>query len=196
MTKSRTLIIALTVAAGALIAAGCGSDEESSGASAEAGTTATAPAAKQGSDAKLPKPLAANREEANEILEEGSLDPKLAELQGFPVVVNQWGSWCPPCRAEFPYFQQAAEKYADEVAFVGIDMQDSREAAEAFLDELPVPYPSVFDPNAAQIASLGGGVVSPTTVFIDERGEVVDLFQGEYVSLEQLETDIEKFLLS
>ncbi len=95
-----------------------------------------------------------------------------------PVVVNQWASWCEPCRAEFPFFQASAEAHAADIAFVGIDMQDEPSAAEAFLAELPVPYPSISDPDAAQIRSLGGGVVSPTTVFIDEQGEVVAVFQG------------------
>jgi thiol-disulfide isomerase/thioredoxin len=185
------------VAAG-LIAAGCGSsaDEDSTAASkpAPASGAATADESKPGK--KIPDALAANRAQANQILDEGQLEPKLEELRGHPVVVNQWASWCPPCRAEFPYFQESAEAHADEVAFLGIDMQDERGAAEAFLRELPVPYPTIDDPNAAQIGSLGGGVVSPTTVFIDEEGEIVSVFQGVYTSQEQLEADIERNLLS
>ena len=57
-----------------------------------------------------------------------------------------------------------------------------------------MPYPSIFDPSAAQISSLGGGFVSPTTVFIDAQGEIVNVFQGSYVSGEQLEADIEQLL--
>ena len=182
--------IALSLLAVALVAAGCGSgdDEGSSG----SGTDATA-AAKPIKG--LPKALADNRAEANQILEEGSLEPKLGELEGHPVVVNQWASWCEPCRAEFPFFRDAAESHAKDVAFLGIDMQDDRGAAEDFLAELPVPYPSVFDPNAAAISSLGGGIVSPTTVFIDEKGEIVEVFQGAYATRDQLEADIEQYLL-
>lgn len=202
-------LILILVAAVALVAAGCGDEEAATDAGSEG--AATTPAAEEGSergqaaDGKagkdkaggggIPAPLAANRAQANEILEEGSLDPKLAELEGFPIVVNQWGSWCPPCRAEFPYFEQSAELHADDVAFLGIDMQDERDAAAEFLAENPVPYPSIFDPDAEQIASLGGGVVSPTTVFIDEEGEIVEVFQGAYVDQAQLEADIDRNLL-
>lgn len=203
--KLMTMIL-VCAAALALLAAGCGSDDsddsdadapapQAAGAE-EPGAGAKAEPEPGSADEKIPPKLAANRAQANEILEQGSLESKLAELKGFPIVVNQWGSWCPPCREEFPFFGEAAEAHADEVAFLGIDMQDERGAAEEFLDEAPVPFPSIDDPNAEQITSLGGGVVSPTTVFIDEKGEIVNVFQGAYVDLAQLEADIEKFLLN
>ena len=186
----------ITFVAAALLAAGCGSQTED-GATVASGTDTSVPRAPVASPSKerLPKALAANRAEANVILEEGSLDAKLEELRGHPIVVNQWASWCPPCREEFPFFRASAEAHADTVAFVGIDMQDERGAAEGFLAEEPVPYPTVFDPDAEQIRSLGGGVVSPTTVFIDSSGKVVSTFQGAYVSQEKLDADIDRFLL-
>lgn len=193
MKPNWRLTIAPALATAALVVAGCGgSDDEGSAAPAsnDARSAAAAPRIKG-----LPKALAANRAQANEILEEGTLEAKLNELEGHPVVVNQWASWCEPCRAEFPYFRAAAESRARDVAFLGIDMQDDRGAAESFLAQLPVPYPSIFDPSATQIASLGGGVVSPTTVFINEKGEIVNVFQGAYVTRDQLENDIERHLL-
>ncbi len=194
---SKKTIRALALAAATLIAAGCGSDDGGGGsgepaASTPGNETSAAPPKEKG----VPKALAANRAQANVILDEGELQSKLDELEGHPVVVNQWASWCDPCRAEFPYFADSAEANAGEIAFLGIDMQDSREAAEQFLAESPVPYPSVFDPSASQIASLGGGVVSPTTVFIDEKGEIVNVFQGSYASRQDLEQDIERHLRS
>ncbi len=192
MRTRRKWILGLALAIGAIALAACGSDEGTDTAGADATPADAAPAAKEKG---IPAALSANRAEGSQILEEGQLEPKLAELEGHPIVVNQWASWCEPCRAEFPYFRDSAESHADEIAFVGIDMQDSRDAAGSFLAELPVPYPSIFDPNAAQIASLGGGVVSPTTVFIDADGEVVNVFQGSYATRDQLELDIETHLL-
>ncbi|MBK5111394.1 MAG: TlpA family protein disulfide reductase [Thermoleophilia bacterium] len=183
----------VTVAAGlVLVVSACGSDggSDSSGQTAEQSGAGKA----KPTGEKIPAALAANRAQANEILDEGSLKPKLDELKGHPVVVNQWASWCEPCRAEFPFFRDSAEAHADRIAFLGIDMQDERSAAEDFLDEIPVSYPSIFDPSAEQIASLGGAIVSPTTAFIDEQGEVVGLFQGGYATREMLEADIDRYL--
>jgi thiol-disulfide isomerase/thioredoxin len=59
--------------------------------------------------------LEASRRERNR-LNDASLATRLAALKGVPVVVSQWASWCPPCRAEFPFFAQMAERYRGEVA--------------------------------------------------------------------------------
>lgn len=195
MRPTKKQILGLSIAAAALIAAACGGSSD--GGSEESGGSASAtqpPANEKG----LPKKLAANRAQANEIIDGGTeaLEAKLAELEGHPVVVNQWASWCDPCREEFPLFRDSAESHAADVAFLGIDMQDSKEGAEAWLEELPVPYPHIFDEDAAAITSLGGGLVSPTTVYIDENGEIVQVFQGTYTSRDQLEQDIERNLLS
>jgi thiol-disulfide isomerase/thioredoxin len=112
------------------------------------------------------------------------------------VVVNQWGSWCPPCRAEFPFFAESAEAHAHRVAFVGVDIQDNRGDAEDFLDEFPVPYPSIYDPSAEAVFALGWTQVSPTTWLLDESGEIVHQRPGVYPDREALEADIEQFLIA
>jgi cytochrome c biogenesis protein CcmG, thiol:disulfide interchange protein DsbE len=145
----------------------------------------------------LPPALVENVEQANVILDEGdgTLEQALERLEGHPVVVNQWASWCPPCEREFPLFDQAAAAFAGQVGFLGINAQDSRDAAAVFLSENPVPYPHVFDSSASQAASIGAGRSWPSTVFIDERGEVAEVFQGEYVTQEQLDDQIRRALL-
>jgi len=177
----------------ALVLAACGGDEQGSVA-----TSSPHDPAKLARGRDLPRPLAQNLEQANELIDGGraALEEKLADLEGHPVVVNQWGSWCPPCRAEFPFFADSAEAHLDEVAFLGVDIQDDRRAAEQFLAELPVPYPSVFDPDTEGVASLGWPGSSPTTWFIDEDGEIVFQRPGAYATREQLEADIDRYLLS
>lgn len=193
-------LVAAGLAAAAIVSGGSGS-ESSGPAGAQVGAATGSPARGEAPgrspNGALPKALAANRAQANQLIDgaKEALDAKLAELRGHPVVVNQWGSWCPPCRAEFPFFAESAEAHAAEIAFLGVDIQDDRDAAEAFLEELPVPYPHIFDRDAEAVFSLGWGQSSPTTWFIDEGGETVHQRPGAYPNRDALEADIDKFLL-
>jgi cytochrome c biogenesis protein CcmG, thiol:disulfide interchange protein DsbE len=191
--RARVLLPLLPLAA-ALTLAACGSDD---GAGDE-GAGAAQPSAPQASTKGRPKALAQNRAQASQIIDGSTeaLEAKLAELRGHPVVVNQWGSWCPPCRAEFPFFAESAEAHADRVAFVGVDIQDNRGDAQDFLEEFPVPYPSIYDPSAEAVFTLGWTQVSPTTWLLDESGEIVHQRPGAYPDREALEADIEQFLLA
>ncbi len=159
----------LAVLACAAAAVGCGSDSEKA--------PATTPAA----DVQL--------------LDGGkpAFQAKLRELKGKPVVVNKWASWCPPCRAEFPYFSSQAKKQAGKVAFLGVDAQDVESDAREFLREEPIPYPSYSDPDQ-EIAGLFGGKVSfPATAFYDAKGKLVYLKQGGYASESKLSEDIGRY---
>ena len=97
---------------------------------------------------------------------------RLGDQRGHPVVVNQWASWCGPCRFEFPFFARQASKYADRVAFLGVDSQDSRADAKAFLEQRPVPYPQYFDPDGSIARVFRGGRAFPTTAFYDAAGKL------------------------
>jgi thiol-disulfide isomerase/thioredoxin len=95
----------------------------------------------------------------------------LAELRGTPVVVNIWGSWCPPCRLEAPDLADVSASHQGRVQFVGIDILDSREAAREFILEFDWQYPSVFDPQGAIRDGLGY-VGQPVTVIYDRTGKI------------------------
>jgi thiol-disulfide isomerase/thioredoxin len=138
--------------------------------------------------------IRASRREGNALIDT-RLASNLAALRGVPVVVNQWASWCPPCRAEFPFFAAMAERYRSEVAFLGLNSRDQRGAAEAFLKQHPVGYPSVFDENAEQARSIGAGTGWPTTVFFDADGNAVLIRQGSYTDAAALEADIREHAL-
>jgi cytochrome c biogenesis protein CcmG/thiol:disulfide interchange protein DsbE len=142
-----------------------------------------------------PPELAALREEANELLPGGvdAIEDRLAELEGHPVVINKWASWCGPCRFEFPFFQEQAAQRADKVAFLGIDSDDSDDAARTFLEELPLPYPSYTDPDLEIAESLDAHREFPATVFIDSSGEQVYVKRGGYASEDDLIADIERY---
>lgn len=136
--------------------------------------------------------VGANARQANQILD-GTIQAKVAQLPGVPVVINQWASWCPNCRAEFPFFQQAGRADANRVAFVGLDSQDSRSNAQAFLRQYPVDYPSVFDPSASQAQSMGAGQGWPTTIFLNAKHQITYVHDGAYLSLQALQEDIDRY---
>jgi cytochrome c biogenesis protein CcmG/thiol:disulfide interchange protein DsbE len=184
-----TLALIVTIVAVALVACG----EEIETAPGPSPPAANAPADERIDDPKL-RDL---REQANHLLDGGreAFEAQLAALRGTPVVVNQWASWCPPCRAEFPFFQRLAEKYAGRVAFLGVDMQDDRGAALQFMRELPTPYPHYFDEDASIARLFGGGRVAPTTGFYDSRGELVFTHLGAYADEAQLDAEIRRYLL-
>jgi cytochrome c biogenesis protein CcmG/thiol:disulfide interchange protein DsbE len=128
----------------------------------------------------------------------GGTDAFLAQvrtLKGTPIVVNQWASWCGPCKFEFPFFRALAEKYEGRVAFLGVDSNDNRSDAEQFLKENPVPFPSYFDPDVKIAREFKGGIAWPTTAFFDRRGMVVETHAGAYASQAKLEEDIREHAL-
>lgn len=131
-------------------------------------------------------------DEGNQILDGGTeaFDARLERLRGNPVVVNQWASWCGPCRFEFPFFQNLAVEYGGEVAFIGTNSEDNRDAAETFLQSMPTPYPHYFDPDAEIARSFGGGRAWPTTAFYSADGELIFTHQGVYEEEAALERDI------
>jgi thiol-disulfide isomerase/thioredoxin len=166
----------------AVTLAGCGAEDPES--------TPADPAQLAGA----PRPIASLHEQANELLEggEAAFKKRLEGLEGHPVVVNKWASWCPPCRSEFPFFQRQAARLAKTVAFIGVDSNDNDEDARRFLDEYPVPYPSYKDPSL-EIADLLEGIGFPTTAFFDSKGKLVYAKQGGYASEADLVEDIERY---
>jgi thiol-disulfide isomerase/thioredoxin len=159
----------------------------------------------EGSDRRVPAPaprssghpLADVTAQANQLLDGGpdAFRARLAELRGHPVVVNQWASWCGPCRFEFPFFRDLARKYERRVAFLGVNAKDSRDEAEDFLRELPVPFPHYYDGDASIARVFRGGRAWPTTAFYAAGGELAYTHQGQYRSEADLEADIRRYAL-
>jgi thiol-disulfide isomerase/thioredoxin len=103
----------------------------------------------------------------------------LSDYRGRPVVVNFWASWCPPCITEMPAFETVKQDLGDEVAFLGIDVQETAEEGQRFLDEtVDVTWDLGRDPEGTLVQRLGG-VGMPTTVLIDADGVVQEIHTGE-----------------
>jgi cytochrome c biogenesis protein CcmG, thiol:disulfide interchange protein DsbE len=146
--------------------------------------------------AGAPAPLAALHEQSNTLLGGGNraFTQRLDELRGHPVVINKWASWCRPCRAEFPIFQQVATARGKQFAFLGVNAADKRPAAETFLDDRPLPYPSYEDPDEEIARTLKAPKYFPMTIFVDANGQTAFRKAGEYTSRAELEADIDRYL--
>ncbi len=147
--------------------------------------------------ARSPGPLAALHRQADELLPGGAdaYEKRIASLRGYPVVANVWASWCGPCRFEFGVLQRLSARYGRRVAFLGVNSQDSDDAAKTFLEEAPVPYPSYTDPDKKIAAALGATLGFPDTAFYDRAGRLVYLKQGPYAHDSELEADVRRYAL-
>ena len=97
-------------------------------------------------------------------------------LQGHVVVLNVWGSWCGPCRAEAPDLARISRQTAPKgVRFVGVDVRDNPSAARAFEARYGITYPSFDDQSGLVLAQFAGIVpvsAVPSTLVIDRRGVI------------------------
>jgi thiol-disulfide isomerase/thioredoxin len=100
----------------------------------------------------------------------------MASFRGDVLVLNFWGSWCAPCRAEAPALGTLARRLAASgVRFLGIDIRDEPQSALAFMQTFGVRYPSLNDPSdeiALQFRSTVPPAAIPTTIVIDRTGKV------------------------
>jgi cytochrome c biogenesis protein CcmG, thiol:disulfide interchange protein DsbE len=191
---SRRRHLSLGLALGALIAAlavaGCGGSGNGNPDSRLTLDQAKAPLG------DAPPQLASIRSQANRLLDGGTdaFDARLAQLHGTPVVVNKWASWCGPCRFEFPWFQSLAQKRGGQIAFLGVNSNDSSGSAETFLSELPLPYPSYTDPDLKIAQDLGGPPQAfPTTSYYDRSGKLVFTHPGVYADESDLVADVDSY---
>lgn len=105
------------------------------------------------------------------------------DLRGTVTVLNVWGSWCGPCRAEAPELVESARRLGDQAQFYGINVRDSPDAARAFERAFKIPYPSVRPDDSARTILAFRGVLTaaavPSTVIVDRDGAVAARVVGQ-----------------
>ncbi|PWU48733.1 alkyl hydroperoxide reductase [Micromonospora globispora] len=165
--RTRSPVAALLAAVTAVTAlVGCSSGSEESRCTSKAGIIECAP------DQRSAAPKI-----TGELLTGGPYD--VAQARGQVVVLNFWGSWCAPCRAEADDLEATYQATKGSgVTFLGINIQDSKDKAIAF-EEGRVTYPSLFDPASRLALSLDiPPNTIPATVILDRDGRIATVIRA------------------
>jgi cytochrome c biogenesis protein CcmG/thiol:disulfide interchange protein DsbE len=101
----------------------------------------------------------------------------LESLQGRPVVINFWATWCVPCYQEHPALNGAARAMQGDVQFLGVVYEDETSRVQAFLQERGNAYPSLLDEGGRTAIAYGVYGV-PETYFLDAAGRIVEKYVG------------------
>ena len=113
----------------------------------------------------------------------GSLD--LGRAPGVPTLVNLWGSWCAPCRAELPLLQEFADAADGRVQVLGVISKDGVPQAGSFADDAGVTFPGAFDGDGELMTELGLNAL-PFTYFLAADGALVHTEVGDVSSVDEL----------
>ena len=115
------------------------------------------------------------------VLDMDGQEVRLSDLFGQPILINFWATWCPPCKAELPYFEEAYQKYGQDIVFLMVDLTDgSRETIDgvkAFAGEYGYSFPVYYDTEYDAVYAYGIDAI-PQTFAIDRNGNVIQQQTG------------------
>lgn len=101
---------------------------------------------------------------------------KLSDMRGKPVIVNFWASWCGPCKSEMPEFDEAYEKYKDDICFMMVNLTDNSSetvaTAKSYIESQGYSFPVYYD-TMLEAATAYSGYSIPATYFIDAEGNAI-----------------------
>jgi peroxiredoxin len=122
-------------------------------------------------------------------------DVRLDDLRGSVILINFWAVWCGYCRVEMPDLQAAFEEYADQdLVILGIDVQETKEVVEPYIDQLGITFPILLDKQGKTTASYKIRGL-PTSIFVDREGIIQHVHLGpltqkniqDYLTLMEIE---------
>ncbi|MFF4910814.1 TlpA family protein disulfide reductase [Streptomyces sp. NPDC001260] len=169
--RSRATLLAATAAAAALTLSAC-----SSGGTSGGGGDTNFVMGKDGISTVKKGERSAAPDLSGRTIDGNSLD--VASYKGKVVVLNLWGSWCAPCRAEAPNLEKVSQDLkAKDVQFVGINTRDAQVAnARAFEKQYGVSFPSLYDPTGKLMLRFKKGTLNPqaipSTLVLDRQGKI------------------------
>ncbi len=114
---------------------------------------------------------------------------RISDFEGQPLVVNYWASWCLPCLAEMPGFEEVYQRRRGSLEFLGINLADDPARALTVAADTGITYPLAIDEDGSSYTEFGGFAM-PTTIFISSEGSVLEVYSGDLTAGE-LEARIE-----
>ncbi len=100
------------------------------------------------------------------------------DFAGKPIVLNFWGTWCPPCREEIPALIELQKTFADRgLTVIGVAIESNPGVLPDFIEKNAINYPVVLG-NEKTLTDFGGVQVFPTTFFIDRAGKIKKYVEG------------------
>lgn len=148
-----------------------------------------------------PQTIPTNKPNEGEVLPVVDLENAQGEkistesLLAKPLILNFWFSTCEPCKREMPVLQKVHEATKDEIEFVGVNPQDNPEGAEKFAAKYGVDYQLLLDRNGVLVSKVGISTF-PTTLFVNQDGQVILQYAGEVTESKLLELIDEAFGIS
>jgi peroxiredoxin len=137
------------------------------------------------------KPVEGSKAPDFTLLDLNGKQHKLSDYKGKTVMVNFWGTWCPPCKDEMPAIQHQFDKRDKQnVEFLALNLGESKITVQSFVDQYKITFPILLDDNEATRKRYGVSQY-PTTFFITPDGKISKIMIGEMT-----EAYIEKTLAS
>lgn len=121
---------------------------------------------------------------------------QLSELQGQPLLINLWASWCPPCKAEMPAFERVYRDYQDkgfQILAVNATNQDNLTNAINFVQEYELSFPILLDTNG-EVSRQYHLTSLPTSFFVGRNGVIQQVVVGGPMSEALLRIRIDQLL--
>ena len=114
------------------------------------------------------------------VLDSNGNNVKLSDMKGRPVVINFWASWCPPCRAEMPDFEEVFREMGTEVRFMMVNLTgggETRDKADQFVENNGFTFPIFYDMTGEADRQYEVRAI-PTTIFVDADGNLAGTATG------------------
>lgn len=104
---------------------------------------------------------------------------RLSDYRGDGVLLNFWGTWCPPCKKEFPAIERQYKNFEGEgVHVLAINIAQSNLEVQNYINELGLTFPVAIDKTRSVMTTYNVGQL-PATILVDENGVITQIITGE-----------------